>query len=110
MADWDRFEIDNHGKVIIYKINKMEVKKLDVIRLPKRTYFVDKEYLAGLNEYTPETLKDTPIYSLVGTDQGSNEKKGITIEIRELKKLNRLEEFIQEINSVENINAFMMSL
>jgi len=104
MADWDKFEIDNLGKVTINKINGTKLENLDILTLSKRTYFVNKEYLKKLTEYSTETLENIQIYSLVGTDQGSNEKRGITIEIRELKKLNRLEEFVTELNQLKEVD------
>jgi hypothetical protein len=104
MANWDKFKVNDSGKVTINRVDKKPEKLLDVIKLSKLNYFVDKEYLRGLTEYSAETLKNTPIYSLVGTDQGSDEKRGITIEIRELKKLNHLEEFINELNQLKEAN------
>lgn len=104
MANWDKFEIENSGKVTIKRLDMKEVKKLDVIKLSKLRYSVDKEYLRELTEYSAETLKDTPIYSLVGTEAGSDEKKGITIELHEIKKSTSLEEFVTELNQLKEAN------
>lgn len=104
MAEWDKFEIDTLGKVTIKKVGGEKLENLDVLTLSKRTYFVNKEYLKKLTEYSTETLENIQIYSLVGTDQGSNEKRGITIDIRETKKLNRLEEFITELNQLKEVD------
>lgn len=108
MAEWDKFEINNYGKVIITKINGERLKRrLDIIKLGELRYFVDKEYLKGLNEFSQETLMDTPIYSLVGTDLGSKGRRGITIELREGKRPEGLDIFIKEINSTKNIQNFL---
>jgi hypothetical protein len=102
MAEWDKFEISTSGKVNIDRIDGRKEKELDIIELSNKRYFVDKEYLRKLNEYSLKTLKDTPIYSLVGTNM-NEENKGITIEIRELQKLNRLEEFIKDITENKEV-------
>jgi hypothetical protein len=102
---WDKFEINNSGKVTIERVDRKKVEKLDVLELPSGIYFIDKKYLKELTEYSPATLKDTPVYSLVGSNMGDS-NRGITIELRELKKLNRLEDFIKDINKIEDCMHF----
>ena len=92
----DKFKINSSGKVIIEKDEKTngitEKIELDILKLPGgKKYIVDKEYLRGLTEYSPETLKNTPIYVWVGANK--EETQGITAEIDEI---GRLEEFIEE--------------
>jgi hypothetical protein len=100
MAEWDKFVINESGKVTIHdNIN------LDILKFPNgRKYFLDKEILMDgeiltkLKKYTQEDLKKKdfkyPIYSQVGHVAG--DKSGITIRITDPKTLNEVIKEIEE--------------
>jgi hypothetical protein len=105
MVAWNKFEINDSGKVTINKIDETTINGLDVITLPSGIYFVDKEYLRKLTEFAYDTLKETPIYKSVGSNK--EETEGIAIEVREIKDLNNLEAFMEEMDAIEDIKKFL---
>lgn len=103
----DKFRINEYGKVIVTREDgKKAEKELDVLRFPDgKKYIVDKDYLRRLEEFTPETLQNAPIYLWIGANHDEN--YGVTGDIHDAGGRDTLESFIERIKSVKDIKKFL---
>jgi len=98
--DWDKFTINASGKVTIENVVdlgglKLSNENLTVLKLSDGKYFINKEAIINLGQYTKQNLEKNPVYIQVG-HVIKEINKGITARITDLERLNRILKEVRE--------------
>jgi len=89
----DKYLIDSTGKVILENVDNLNGLKplndnLTILELSDGAYFINKNTIINLKNYTEKDLKNNPVYKQVASNQ--KECKGLAARITDLERLNRI--------------------